>query len=451
MVLKIAAAVAAYFPTEYTLHIVTALVVVIVARVISQGSKTTRERDLHARVILLTGGFTPFGLTLLEALAQRGAHIIALTPDPVESEAVSTYIELLRSTASNEQIFAETCDLDSPPSIHAFAGRLAKNQEQRIDAVVFAHEYRHIGVVGRGNSEGDDLKRESGALATFLLTTLLLPVLLTAPPERDIRLINVVNRFYPAANTTSYSFAFNPTKRPSTFLAEGIRSLRTVVLVRHLQRILDALPSSAPLPKPSQQATGPVPVVRPGTGSQRSNIVTVSVSPGLSRAETIAPMLGASSGGTVFGMLCYAFLYPFLLLFAKSASASIETVLHALFLPTPFKVTVLSAEERAKNDTEDREVLKPGALYAECAVVKVPMRVEAESEEESVPPEGKEKPAAEPEGKEELTMPNDGELGGEVLGRRVWEAYEAGLKAWNEAHPVPASPGSEEIRTETAR
>ncbi|KAF7289895.1 hypothetical protein MIND_01364200 [Mycena indigotica] len=436
MVLKIAAAAAAYFPTDYTLHVVTAIVVVILARVISQGRRTSRDRDLHARVILLTGGFTPFGLTLLEALAQRGAHVIALTPYPVESEVVTTYIDLLRSATSNEQIFAETCDLDSPPSIHAFGARFAKNQEQRIDAVIFAHEYRHVGALGkRRNWEQDEMRRETASLATFLLTTLLLPVLLTAPAERDIRIINIVNRFYPAAipsfasngsSEAPHSFAFNQGVKPkSTFLAEGIRSLRTVILARHLQRILDALPNSAPLPKPSEQNAAPVPVVRPGTGSQRSNIVALSVSPGLSRAETIAPLLG----GNVLGMLFYAIMYPFLLVFAKSAAASIETVLHSLFLPTPFKV--MSAEELPRHQSQEREVLKPGALYAECSVAKVPMRVEVETATEAA---SMEKPV---EGKEELKMVEDGELGGEVLGRRVWEAYEMGLKTWNAAHPDP--------------
>ncbi|KAJ7195926.1 hypothetical protein GGX14DRAFT_302600, partial [Mycena pura] len=65
------------------------------------------------------------------------AHIIALTPHPIDSEAVRTYVELLRATTANEQIFAEQCDLASPPSVHAFAARFAKNEDQRLDAVVF--------------------------------------------------------------------------------------------------------------------------------------------------------------------------------------------------------------------------------------------------------------------------------------------------------------------------
>ncbi|KAJ7195918.1 hypothetical protein GGX14DRAFT_526959 [Mycena pura] len=455
MVLKILASAAAYFPSEYTVHAVSALVAILAARGISQGRKTTRERDLHARVIILTGGFSPFGLTLLEALAQRGAHIIALTPHPIDSEVVRTYVELLRATTANEQIFAEQCDLASPPSVHAFAARFAKNEDQRLDAVVFAHEYRHVGVLrflarrtGVGAEERE--ARERGALATFLLTTLLLPVMLTAPAERDIRIINVVNRFHAAAApsfATDAAFAFsNASAQPvisaphqSLFLAEGVRALRAVVVMRHLQRILDALPSEPPLPKPSSASTAAsVPVVRPGAASQRSNIVAVSVSPGLSRAETMGPLLGASApqsslAGMIWcasfplGSVCaeavgsYALLYPFLLVFAKSAAASIQTVLHALFLPTPFKV--LSTEDPERTRSAPEELLKPGALYAECAVVRV-----------QVPSRAPEADDADLAG--ETKIPDDGELGGEAMGRRVWEAYEAGLKAWNAAHPV---------------
>jgi hypothetical protein len=54
MVLKLLAAAYAHFPTEYTVHVVTTLIVVLATRRISQGRKTTRERDMHARVVVLT-------------------------------------------------------------------------------------------------------------------------------------------------------------------------------------------------------------------------------------------------------------------------------------------------------------------------------------------------------------------------------------------------------------
>jgi hypothetical protein len=35
------------------------------------------------------------------------------------------------------------------------------------------------------------------------------------------------------------------------------------------------------------------------------------------------------------------------------------------------------------------------------------------------------------------TLEDDGELGGEVAGRLVWEAFETGLKAWEKENPPP--------------
>ncbi|KAJ7660870.1 hypothetical protein DFH06DRAFT_381013 [Mycena polygramma] len=419
MVLKILTAASSYFPSEYTVHIVATLITILATRRIAQGRWTTRERDMHARVVVVTGGFTPLGLTLLESLAHRDAHIIALTPHPVSSPLVSTYIDLLRSTTSNENISAETCDLASPPSIHAFAARFVTGDNTNpttapphLDALGCAHEYAAIGALpqfarggakGRAGREREQRARDKAALASFLLTTLLLPAMLTAPVERDIRIMHVVNRFYAAAAPrffvdARYVFpdlsvplppSASPTSqsqlRDSPLLAEASRALPTVLLTRHLQRVLDALPST-PVPNHSDgtsTATGRV-------ASQKSNIVAMSVSPGLSRTETVAPLFGyreEREGRSWWGSLFYILLYPLLFLLTKSASATLQSVLHVLFLPTPVKIAK-SEKPKTKPDAnaEPEETLKP------CA------------------------------------MPDDGELGGGAGGRAVWEAYEAGLR-----------------------
>ena len=196
-------------------------------------------------------------------------------------------VTLLRSTTNNEQIFAEECDLSSPTSIRDFCTRFSAGQEKRLDAIIFAHEYQHIGPIFGHRQSEDENERRSASLATFLVVTLLLPLLLVAPAERDIRIINIINPFYAAAAASfSPSLGVSP---PSLFPREGQRSLRMAVLMRHLQRILDALPS-AQIPK-TNESTSTVPVV--SEKSQRSNIVAVSVSPGISRSSTIAPLLDA--------------------------------------------------------------------------------------------------------------------------------------------------------------
>ncbi|KAF8150377.1 hypothetical protein K438DRAFT_1988535 [Mycena galopus ATCC 62051] len=459
MVLKMLVAAYAHFPTQYTAHVVTTVVVLLLTHRLSQGRKTTRDRELHGRVVLLSGAFTPLGLTLLESLAQRGAHIVALTPHPVASEGVATYIDLVRTTTSNENVYAEECDLRDPGAIKAFVAKfvsppsLPTAQPPRLDALVCAHEYAGVGALGvfASSGEGGEAEREreqterdESALATFLLVTLLLPAMLTAPVERDIRIVNVVNRFYAAAaprlvvdkayefvlpTSSASSIPKKPSASPSPLLPEATRALRTVLFTRHLQRILDALPS-AQVPDP---AAGP--------SAQKSNIVAVSVSPGFG-AETVAPLFGVGW----FGRFLYLLLTPLLLLLTKSARASAQSVLHVLFLPTVGKISKTKPKPKTSDAAADplaepEEALKAGALYAECAVVRLGVpsspgsRPGSGSTPSSTAPatSGKGKGKEREEGDADAGGPqvqDDADLGGERAGRAVWEAYEAGLKAW---------------------
>jgi hypothetical protein len=60
MVLKILATVVpSILPAKYSVHIIATITILLVAHAFTQGRKTTRERDLHARVILITVGSTP--------------------------------------------------------------------------------------------------------------------------------------------------------------------------------------------------------------------------------------------------------------------------------------------------------------------------------------------------------------------------------------------------------
>jgi len=194
-------------------------------------------------------------------------------------------VSLLRSTTSNENIYAEHCDLTSPASIRTFCSNYQKS-EQRLDAVIFAREYAPIG-------KDLEKQRQTASCATFLVVTLLLPLLLTAPVERDIRIINLVNPFYAAAARVFTTSPSSPSSSPSSlFLTESRRALRTAIFMRHLQRVLDALPSGSQVPRTDANSQS-IPVVSDKV--QRSNIVSVSVSPGISRTDVVAPLLAADS------------------------------------------------------------------------------------------------------------------------------------------------------------
>ncbi|KAI5898938.1 uncharacterized protein SCHCODRAFT_02685061 [Schizophyllum commune H4-8] len=517
------------FPKQYLYHICAAILALYVIRTLSQGRKTSRDRDLHGRVVLMTGAFTPLGLTLMESLAARGAHIIALSPEPIDLSSPNTapanppasgstssndaprppppgaagtapaapevdpssppplsasptalLIEALRTASGNQHIYAEHCDIESPAHIRAFCTRFLTGNDTRLDAIVFAHEAPHVGNVvgGRKAHKAEDAKRRSvRSLATFLITTLLLPALLVAPPERDIRIVHVVNPFYAAGagmgktrakglglklactfpGVLDVGDALRGVPAQSGVLpSEGARALRTIVYSRHLQRVLDALPA-AQVPKTDAEAGGAnaasVPVV--SQKEQRSNITTVSVSPGISRLTTIAPMLGASESDrwSWTGFLFYVLLNPLFRLLAKGSSAAIQSILHALFVPTPFKILAGTVEKDttdADGDVKPRqEVLKPGALYAECAVVPLEVTVpdewiEQDAQNETAKAE-KEKGKAKAKSNaqdETLSLADDREYGAFEAALKVWEASEEKEKPAAEGEKSTAAPSS---------
>lgn len=135
-----------------------------------------------------------------------------------------------------------------------------------------------------------------------------------------------------------------------------------------------------------------------------------------------------------------------------------QSVLHVLFLPTPFKRALAqvsaaadpaSAASQAKTkekgdkweDAMPEEVLKPGALYRECSVVTLnlppPSPTISTNDPDKKPEEskgrtkGKGKTKEKSEGLEPaVELEDDGEYGGEAVGRMVWEWYEIRLKEW---------------------
>lgn len=258
------------------------------------------------------GSFTPLGLALITALASRGAHIIAISPYPLTHPYPSLIIPLLRSTTNNENIFVEHTDLLDAVSVREFCTRFLTGAEHRLDAIVFAHEYQSLGsFFGLGRRRGAQYteemlqkRRELNSLATFLMTTLLLPALLVAPVERDIRIVNVVNPFYAASHRT-FSSQFEASASllasSSTFIQEGFRSLRTSILTRHLQRVLHSLDSRI-VEQNAAESKAKAPSTPPGKPAP-SNIVAITACPGISRRDTVAPLLyydSDSNAGTTW-------------------------------------------------------------------------------------------------------------------------------------------------------
>ena len=68
-----------------------------------------------------------------------------MSPYALSHPIPSLILPLLRSTTNNENIFAEHCDLTSATSIRNFCTSFLTQNDTRIDALIFAHEYSSIG------------------------------------------------------------------------------------------------------------------------------------------------------------------------------------------------------------------------------------------------------------------------------------------------------------------
>ena len=90
------------------------------------------------------------------------------------------------------------------------------------------------------------------------------------------------------------------------------------------------------------------------------------------------------------------------------------------------------------------EVLVPGALYADCAVVvNLSVKLDNTDIQQVQKNDEVKKSGASTSNNEEtkrrevIELPDDSEYGGELAGKLVWEAYEGGLKVWEKENPKP--------------
>lgn len=118
-------------------------------------------------------------------------------------------------------------------------------------------------------------------------------------------------------------------------------------------------------------------------------------------------------------ILRYILLQPLLRILAKTPSHAIQSVLHALFLPTPFKHLAVNDPSTKDINSAPEEILKPGALYSDCSIVRINLRNCIDS---TKVPEAKQPDAS------ETQIADDGEYGGEAMGRLIWESFEESLK-----------------------
>ena len=166
----------------------------------------------------------------------------------------------------------------------------------------------------------------------------------------------------------------------SSLLTEGWHALRTTIFIRHLQHVLDALRLGSQVPPTECECSVHTSGERQGTMSKNHIDTRVAWDKPRRRGRTSARrvsgrrlVVGNDNVSDILtpgndGMIerrCvrYILLNPFLGSSQKSPSPTLQSTLHELFLPTPFKYLSFEPDDPQKRALE--EVLKPGALYAE--------------------------------------------------------------------------------------
>ncbi|WFD19029.1 hypothetical protein MCAP1_001244 [Malassezia caprae] len=294
-------------------------------------------------VLMGTGAMTPIGLVVMAMLAQQGAHIVALVPDAA-AENVVQLVLLLRESTSNENIFAESCDVRDDASITAFAKRwhegaqasdgvpstvlpgLAKPHTHRLDVLLFLPSAEAVPVMGATTDEAYTYT----VLARFRLVKALLPSLLAQPPSRDVRIVSAVSPWY-AAGLAQFDRIAQPPKGPifEPWTRVGAAELHWIHLAMELQHRLDKLAESDTRPRTDLHG---IDDTLPPLAERRSHVSSVIVCPGFEVSQLSAFFGGPAPLGTVHRAVLWALwlaMIPALWLLGKPTSRAADAMVWA--------------------------------------------------------------------------------------------------------------------------
>jgi len=155
------------------------------------GATNTSERQMHGKIVLITGGTSGIGAATALNLAQRGAQIVLLVHQSPKDIFLLDYIDDLREKSGNEMIYAEQVDLSSLHSIRQFATKWIDNvPARRLDMIILcASTLTPPGKARILTDEGLEETWTVNYLANFHLLSILSPAIRSQPPDRDVRII----------------------------------------------------------------------------------------------------------------------------------------------------------------------------------------------------------------------------------------------------------------------
>ncbi|KAK5121754.1 hypothetical protein LTR85_004629 [Meristemomyces frigidus] len=289
------------------------------------GASNGSERNMHSKVVLVTGGTSGIGEQVVRGLASRGAQIVLLTQHFLGDPFIVEYIDDLRSDTNNELITAEQVDLASLHSVRQFATKWIDNSPpRRLDMVVLcANTLTPSSGDIQSTSEGIELNWQVNYLANFHLLSILSPALRAQPPDRDVRVLfgtcssylggDLLHITQPASTKSesqanSKSSAPKAAQEPTRFSpgnAYATSKLALTTFAVAFQKHLSAFkrPDNVPM-----------------------NTRVVLVDPGFCRTPGTRRWL---TWGSLFGLLVYLIFYPLWWMVLKSPAMGAESFLYA--------------------------------------------------------------------------------------------------------------------------
>ncbi|KAL9058075.1 MAG: hypothetical protein Q9162_001937 [Coniocarpon cinnabarinum] len=291
------------------------------------GASTSAERNMHSKVIMMTGGTSGIGASIAYSLAKRGAQLVLLTQYPLSDPFLASYIEDLRDSTGNELITAEQVDLNSLHSIRKFATKWTDNLPvRRLDALVLlASTQSPKGADVTISEEGVETMFQVNYLANFQLLGLISPALRAQPADRDVRVV--------IGNCSSYMNGEMPQSVPVPILPSALSTKSKNKKTR--------TPSGIPKAANPSKAYGSAKLAlltfsnafqkhlaayeRPDKNPAVARVLCVD--PGFSRTPG---MQRALTNGSLWGLLFYLLTWPMWWLVLKSAPQGAESFLYAI-------------------------------------------------------------------------------------------------------------------------
>ncbi|KAI2466813.1 NAD(P)-binding protein [Annulohypoxylon bovei var. microspora] len=272
------------------------------------GARTLTERNMHGRVVMITGGTSGIGTVVARELAARGAQIVLLTRLPPSNPFLADYVGELREQTNNQMIYAEQVDLASLHSIRQFATKWIDNAPpRRLDMLVLcAATITPPGKKRTETEEGIEEMWMVNYLANFHLLGILSPALRAQPFDRDVRVIIPTCSSYirsPPLNNELLKKEWTPGK------AYARSKLAFMVFGQAFQKHLDAYERPDKLPM---------------------NTRVVFADPGFTRTPGMRRWL---TRGTIWGLMVYISSYVFPWFLLKSSEMGAQSVLHAAMDP----------------------------------------------------------------------------------------------------------------------